>query len=113
MSTFREFADNIATQIVGSTPKYLRQDQIPTQELDTLTAQIKEELKDRLEKAPEHAREKMVKGKMGSYLQEIVLPKMAYVLSNSGTPVEQYWKEVEEELNRKITITNTYLWSCK
>jgi translation elongation factor EF-Ts len=55
----------------------------------------------------------MVKGKMGSYLQEIVLPKMAYVLSNSGTPVEQYWKEVEEELNRKITITNTYLWSCK
>jgi hypothetical protein len=38
---------------------------------------------------------------------------MPYALSNDGIPVEQYWKEIETELNRKINITNSFAWECK
>lgn len=52
-------------------------------------------MKDRLEKAPAHTHEKIVQGKLNStFYQEYLLPKMSYVLSNNGIPVEQYWKEV-------------------
>lgn len=42
MATFSEFADNIATQMLGSPPKYLRIDQIPSEEISAQTEKVKQ-----------------------------------------------------------------------
>lgn len=48
----------------------------------------------RLEKAPEHTRAKIVEGKLNSsFYQELLLPKMPYILSNDGISVEDYWNK--------------------
>lgn len=50
---------------------------------------------ERLSKAPTHTHEKIISGKLNTaFYQQKVLPKMNYILSNDGIPVEQYWKEV-------------------
>lgn len=88
MEEFGEFADNIATQVLGSPAKYLRMDQIPQESIDEATNKVKEEMAPRLQKAPEHTHGKIIEGKLNSsFYQEILLPKMPYILSNDGISV--------------------------
>lgn len=52
MEEFGEFADNIATQVLGSPAKYLRFDQIPPEIISEATEKVKAEMAPRLQKAP-------------------------------------------------------------
>ncbi len=47
-----EFADNIATQILGSPPKYISFDEIPEDVIESETAKAEAEMAERLAKAP-------------------------------------------------------------
>lgn len=69
---------------------------------------------DRLTKAPAHTHEKIIQGKLNAdFYQDVLLPKMPYLLENSSIPVEQYWKSVEDQLNKKINIHDSFIWICK
>jgi translation elongation factor EF-Ts len=68
-----------------------------------------------LEKAPPHAHERMIKGKMNATLfSPFVFPYMHYILSTEGeATVEQYWKEAEQELEVTAQIGKVISWKCK
>ncbi len=51
MTDLGDFVDNIATQILGSPPKYLDYSKVPEEELEAETEKVREQLKAALERA--------------------------------------------------------------
>lgn len=75
---------------------------------------MKVEMAERLSKAPEHTHDRIISGKLhSSFYAENLLPKMNFILSNDGISVEQYWKDLEAQLQRKVEIQQSIIWECK
>jgi translation elongation factor EF-Ts len=90
-----EFADNIATQILGSPPRYISFEEIPEDVIEAETAKASAEMAVPLSKAPEQARPNIIAGKLFSnFYSKTLLGCMPYLLSNEGAQVSQVWEEV-------------------
>ena len=82
----------MATQILGSPPKYLNYEEIPEEEILAETEKAREAMAQTLSRAPEHTHDKIVSGKLlSTYYSNVLLGCMPYLLSNEGHQVSEYW----------------------
>ncbi len=80
---FRKFTHEIALQIAASSPKYIREDDVPAEALEReekiATARAKEEGK------PEKIIPKIIEGYLKKFKDEVVLLRQAYIRDESLT----------------------------
>lgn len=89
---FQELANDLAMQIVGSQPLYVKPEDIPEDILNKEREIIKEEVGDA--NKPAEVIEKIIEGKLGKYYQDVCLIKQEYVKDDS--------LKIEDLLNEKI-----------
>lgn len=90
---FKEFARDIAMHIAAANPKYVRREEVPTEELD----KEKEILKNQAlnEGKPEKIVEKMVEGRINKYYEEYCLLEQSFIKDPDKT--------ISTLLNEKIS----------
>ena len=90
---FKEFARDIAMHIAAANPKYVRREEVPTEELE----KEKEILKNQAlnEGKPEKIVEKMVEGRINKYYEEYCLLEQAFIKDPDKT--------INTLLNEKIS----------
>jgi len=98
---FQAFARNVAMQIAATNPLAVKREDVPKEtvdkELDIYGTQV------RNEKKPENVVEKIVKGKLEKYFQEVVLVEQSYV-KDPGKTVQEYLLEVSGKLGEAMSI---------
>lgn len=98
---FRDFARDIAMQIAAASPKYVRREEVPTDELEKekeiLRAQALNEGK------PEKIVDKMVEGRINKYYEEYCLLEQAFIKDPDKT-VETLLKEKIATIGENISI---------
>jgi len=98
---FKTFAKDVAMQIAAAMPQYVRQDEVPTEQIEKekeiLRAQALNEGK------PENIVDKMVIGRVQKYYKEICLLDQAYI-KNPDISVAQYMNDTAKALGTDITI---------
>lgn len=98
---FREFARDIAMQIAAANPKYVRREEVPTEDLDKekeiLRAQALNEGK------PAHIVDKMVEGRVGKFYEEYCLMEQSFVKDSDKT-ISQLLNEKISTIGENITI---------
>jgi len=98
---FREFARDIAMQIAAASPKYVRREEVPTEELEKekeiLRAQALAEGK------PEKIVDKMVEGRINKYYEEYCLLEQGFIKDPDKT-IETLLKEKISTIGENISI---------
>jgi elongation factor Ts len=104
---FRKFAHEIALQIAASAPKYIKEEEIPAEvlehELSIAKARAVEEGK------PEGMLEKIAKGRLEKFKDEVVLMRQAYIRDDKLT-VERLLLEQVASLGENIVIRRFARW---
>lgn len=98
---FVQLGKDVAMQIAAANPKYVRIEEVPTEDLEkekeVLRAQALNEGK------PAQIIEKMVEGRVKKYYQDVCLMEQAYVKDSSMT-ISQYINEMILKIGEKISI---------
>lgn len=98
---FREFARDIAMQIAAASPRYVRREEVPADELEKekeiLRAQALAEGK------PEKIVDKMVEGRINKYYEEYCLLEQSFIKDPDKT-VETLLKEKISTIGENISI---------
>ncbi len=98
---FKAFAKDIAMHIANMNPQVVARGDVPA-------AQVAAEEKLQLERAldegkPEHIAERIVKGRMNKWYEEIVLLEQAFIKDDDKT-IEQFVQETVAEVGETINI---------
>lgn len=101
LDEFKVLAHQVAMQIAAMDPAYATQDDIPTEDLDRVKAELLES--EELKKKPEDMREKIVEGQIKKHFAEKTLASQAYVLDDSKT-IEQHIKEHIAKVGENIKV---------
>ena len=101
LDDFKTLAHEIAMQIAAMSPKYVSEEDIPTEEMERVKAELM--ASDALANKPEEMREKIVDGQLRKHFVEQVLMSQAYILDDSKT-VEQHIKEAIAKLGENIVV---------
>ena len=104
-----ELGKDVAMQIAAAFTKYLKRDEVPTDELEHEKAVLTEQARN--EGKPEKIIEKMVLGRIGKYYQENCLVDQAYVKENKLS-VGQHVAEVAKSLGGEISIAKFSGHNC-
>jgi elongation factor Ts len=98
---FREFAHNVAMQVVAMQPRWVSRDEVPPdamdRERDVLTAQAKAEGK------PDNIVEKMVEGRLKKFYEEYCLLDQKYIRDDSMT-INDLLLEVVGKTGEKVAV---------
>jgi len=98
---FREFARDIAMQIAAASPRYVRREEVPTEELEKekeiLRAQALAEGK------PEKIVDKMVEGRINKYYEEYCLLEQSFIKDPDKT-IDTLLKEKISTIGENISI---------
>lgn len=99
--SFREFVKDIAMQIAASSPRYVRREDVPAEEIEKekeiLRAQALNEGK------PAHIVDKMVEGRISKYFEEVCLLEQSYIKDPDKT-VGQLLNEKVAQIGENINI---------
>ncbi|KKO53288.1 translation elongation factor Ts [Paenibacillus sp. DMB20] len=90
---FKEFARDIAMHIAAASPKYVRREEVPTEELEKEKEILKAQALN--EGKPEKIVEKMVEGRINKYYEEHCLLEQAFIKDPDKT--------IDALLNEKIS----------
>ncbi|MHA6484368.1 translation elongation factor Ts [Paenibacillus sp. strain BS8-2] len=98
---FREFARDIAMQIAAANPKFVRREEVPTEELE----KEKEILKNQAlnEGKPEKIVEKMVEGRISKYYEEYCLLEQSFI-KNPDKTISELLNENISKIGENISI---------
>ncbi|WP_274361451.1 translation elongation factor Ts [Paenibacillus thermotolerans] len=98
---FREFVRDVAMQIAAASPKYVRREEVPQEDLE----KEKEILKNQAlnEGKPAHIVEKMVEGRMSKFYEEYCLLEQSFIKDQDKT-VQQLVNEKISTIGENITI---------
>jgi elongation factor Ts len=98
---FREFAREVAMQIAAESPKYVRREEVSTEDLD----KEKEILRNQAlnEGKPEKIVDKMVEGRISKYYEEVCLLEQRY-FRNQDITIEQLLQEKIAKIGENISI---------
>ena len=98
---FKEIGHDVALQIAASAPKYVRVEEVPTEELE----KEKEILRNQAlnEGKPVAIVDKMVEGRVKKYYQDVCLLEQKFVKDPSLT-IQQYINEKILQIGEKISI---------
>jgi len=98
---FREFARDIAMQIAAASPKYVRREEVPSEDVEKekeiLRAQALNEGK------PAHIVDKMVEGRVGKFYEEYCLMEQSFVKDPDKT-IAQLLNEKISTIGENISI---------
>lgn len=98
---FREFARDIAMQIAAASPRYVRREEVPTEDLEKekeiLRAQALNEGK------PEKIVDRMVEGRINKYYEEFCLMEQSFIKDPDKT-VDTLLKEKISAIGENISI---------
>ena len=99
--SFQEMVRNVAMHIAAANPMYVRQTDVPSDEIDRqkeiFFAQMRESGK------PENILERIIEGKIKKWMSEICLLDQAYV-KNPDQSVQEYVNEVGAVVREKIDV---------
>ncbi len=99
--SFKAFVKDIAMQIAASSPRYVRREDVPADDLDKereiLKAQALQEGK------PAHIVEKMVEGRLGKYYEEFCLLEQQFIKDPDKT-ISQLLNEKVAQIGENISI---------
>ena len=98
---FRTLAHDLAMQIVAGKPLYLTPEDIPPDVLEEETNAYRTEARD--EGKPEHIIERIVKGKLQKYHQEVCLMKQPFIKDDERT-VQEIITRVIAKLGENIVV---------
>lgn len=80
---FKAFVHNIALQIASMDPKYIREDDIPAEELERVRKEAQERVK--AEGKPANVADKIVEGQIKKYFADKVLLDQVYIMNEKQT----------------------------
>ncbi len=98
---FREFARDIAMQIAAASPKYVRREEVPQEDLEKEKEILKAQALN--EGKPEKIVEKMVEGRIGKYYEEYCLMEQSFVKDPDKT-ISQLLNEKISTIGENISI---------
>lgn len=105
----REFAHNIAMQVVASKPICVNVEEVPQNKLEEEKNIYRVQLLN--EGKPEAMVDKIVEGKIKKYYEEVVLMEQAYIKDPDGKKkVKDVLTELIAIIGEKITIRRFILW---
>ena len=104
---FRELAHELALQIAATAPRYIKEEEIPTDvlehEAEIARIRAKEEGK------PENVAEKIVQGRIEKFKDEVVLLRQAYIRDESIT-VEKLVLQAVGAIGENIIVRRFQRW---
>lgn len=98
---FQQLGRDIAMQIAAAAPKYVRIEEVPTEDLEKEKEVLKAQALN--EGKPAQIVEKMVEGRVKKYYQDVCLLEQAYVKDSSMT-IKDYINEMTLKIGEKISI---------
>lgn len=96
-----ELANDLAMQVTAMSPKYLRPQDVPAEELAKEKEICREQLKK--EGKPENILEKIVEGKLNKYYEEVCLLKQVYIKDEDLT-IEKLLAQAAAQTGREISV---------
>jgi elongation factor Ts len=99
---FKQFARDVALHIAAAAPRWVSEDDVPV-ELKEAELQI---FAQQVEDKPEHVRSKIAEGKLGKWLEEVVLLDQPHVNADKheGRTVEQIRAELAAKTGENVVI---------
>jgi elongation factor Ts len=99
---FVEFARDLALHIAAAAPLTISEDEIPAEDREREVRIATEQAANR----PENVREKIVKGKVDKWLDEVVLLRQTHVNDgkHNGKTIEELRAEVADKMRENIVI---------
>jgi elongation factor Ts len=94
---FQEFAREVAVHIAAAAPLYVSEDDVPEQAREAELRVLREQAA--TEGKPEHVQERIVEGRLGKWLEEVVL------LSQTHVNEEKHGGKTLEELRAKLSAS--------
>ena len=104
---FRSFVHEVALQIAAMKPEYVSKESIPSEKLEELKALFLKEAQS--EGKPENIIEKIVDGKLKSYLQEKCLLEQKWFKDESKT-IQNLLEESISKLGEPLEIRRFLIW---
>lgn len=98
---FKEFARDIAMHIAASSPKYVRREEVPADEIEKEKEILKAQALN--EGKPEKIVEKMVEGRIGKYYEEYCLLEQSFIKDPDKT-ISQLVNEKISTIGENISI---------
>jgi elongation factor Ts len=97
-------SEELAVHVFCMKPEYIKEQDIPVEEMKKIENEIQESLGETMKKKPEHIIEKMVQGKKGKILNHRLLMKQEMGDSDEGTDVEMFLGEVSKVLGFSLQV---------
>ena len=99
---FVEFTRDVALHVAAANPIAISEDEVPAEEIERETRIATEQASDR----PENVRERIVKGKVDKYLDEVVLLRQKHVNTDKhdGKTIEELRAALSAETRENIVI---------
>jgi len=104
---FRTFAHEISLQVAAGAPRYIRPEDIPTQELEQMTKEFRQRALE--EGKPEAVVDKIVQGRLDKYLDEVCLLRQIYIRDEDLT-IEQLLLQNIGSIGENIVIRRLARW---
>ncbi|MEC7518885.1 MAG: translation elongation factor Ts [Myxococcota bacterium] len=105
---FKAFVDEIGLQIASSSPLYVRETEIPEEDVSKQTnifkGQLEEEEKQTGKKRPEQAVAKIIEGKLAKWKKEVCLEDQELVTREDKTTVAKASENLTVKLGEKIAV---------
>jgi elongation factor Ts len=99
---FVEFTRDVALHVAAANPIAISEEEVPAQDIERETRIATEQASDR----PENVRERIVKGKVDKYLDEVVLLRQKHVNTDKhdGKTIEELRSALSAETRENIVI---------
>ena len=97
---FKRLAKELALQVAGRAPLYVRREDVPPVVVERERAVFHQQVVDK----PENIKEKIVEGKLDAYFSEICLLEQPYVRDEKGKRVSQLIAEAVARLGENISV---------
>ena len=104
---FQKLAAELAMQVAAAKPKYVKEDEVPTEELDAEKAILKTQAKQ--EGKPDHIVDKIVEGRLSKFYSETCLLKQTYIRDADKT-IADLVKDAIAQLGENIVVKRFVLY---
>jgi elongation factor Ts len=101
---FQEFARDVALHIAAAAPRYVSEDEVPEEDKEAERRVLQEQAA--AEGKPEQVQQKMAEGRMGKWLDEVVLLRQTHVNADKygGKTIEDLRTEIASNTGENVVI---------
>ena len=101
---FQEFARDVALHIAAAAPRYVTEDEVPEEDKEAERRVLQEQAA--AEGKPEEVQQKMAEGRLGKWLDEVVLLRQTHVNADKygGKTIEDLRTEIASNTGENVVI---------